>query len=93
MPKPPLDRGGGTPSGVTERLDYLKQEKLQIIRLRHAPEDGVVGGLLADFDLAQLAVGVLGGGAEHLDEQLLGGKVGAAGRSEVAAPGRSFMAR
>ena len=40
---------------MTERLNHLKQEKLQIVRLRHAPEDGVVGGLLAHFDLAQLA--------------------------------------
>ena len=53
---------------VTERLNHLKQEKLQIVRLRHAPEDGVVGGLLAHFDLAQLAVSVLRGGAQHLDE-------------------------
>ena len=60
---------------MTERLDDLEQEKLQVVRLRDAPEDGVVGGLLADFDLPQLAVGVFCRRLEHLDEQLLGGKV------------------
>ena len=60
---------------MTERLDDLEQEKLQVVRLRDAPEDGVVGGLLADFDLPQLTVGVFCRRLEHLDEQLLGGKV------------------
>ena len=32
-------------------LYHLEQEKLQIIGLFHAPEDGVVLGLLAGFDL------------------------------------------
>ena len=50
----------------------------------------MVGGLLAHFDLAQLAVSVLCGGAQHLDEQLLGGKVGAAGRGQIAAPGQQL---
>ena len=50
----------------------------------------MVGGLLAHFDLAQLAVSVLCGGAQHLDEQLLGGKMRAACRGEVAAPGQEL---
>ena len=50
----------------------------------------MVGGLLAHFDLAQLAVSVLCGGAQHLDEQLLGGKMRAACRGEVAAPGQKL---
>ena len=32
----------------------LEQEKLEIVRLLHAPEDGVVGALLARFDLPNL---------------------------------------
>ena len=51
-------------------LHYLEDIELQIIRLRHVPEDGVVGGLLTGLDLAQLHPRVQGGGAEHLHKQL-----------------------
>ena len=71
-------------------LDHLKQEELQVIGLGHAPQDGVIRGLLAHLDLPQLPVGILCGGVQHLDEQLLGGKVRAAGRGQIAAPGQQF---
>ena len=41
--------------------------------------------LLFHLDLPQLAVRILCSGAQHLDEQLLGGKVGAAGSCQIAA--------
>ena len=50
----------------------------------------MVGGLLADFDLPQLTVGVFCRRLEHLDEQLLGGKVRAAGRGQIAAAGQQL---
>ena len=55
--------------------NHLKQEELQIVRLRDAPEDRVVGGLLAHFDLAKLTVSVLRGGVEHLDRKRQYGRV------------------
>ena len=65
-------------------LDHLEQEELQVIGLGHAPQDGVIRGLLAHLDLPQLPVGILCGGVQHLDEQILGGKVRAAGRGQIA---------
>ena len=47
----------------------------------------MVGSLLTDFDLPQLTMGVFYRRFEHLDEQLLGGKVRAAGRGQIAAAG------
>ena len=63
-------------------LDHLEQEELQVIGLGHAPQDGVIRGLLLHLDLPQLPVGILCGGVQHLDEQLLRGKVRAAGRGQ-----------
>ena len=50
-------------------LNHLKEEELQVIRLRHAPQDGVVRCLLLYFDLPQLAVRILCRGPQHFDEQ------------------------
>ena len=51
---------------------------------------GWSGACWLHFDLPQLTVGVLCGGVQHLDEQLLGGKVGAAGRGQIAAAGQQL---
>ena len=42
------------------RSKHLKQVKLQIIRLVHTPQDGMVRRLLARLDLAQLNARVTG---------------------------------
>ena len=39
-----------------KKLHYLEDVELEIRGFRHVPEDGVVGGLLADLDLAQADV-------------------------------------
>ena len=46
--------------------------------------------LLFHLDLPQLAVRILCSGAQHLDEQLLGGKMGAAGSCQIAAAGQQL---
>ena len=65
------------PEGTKSPLYHLEDEKLQIIGLLHTPEDGMIGALLARFDLPQLHACVMGGAAEHFDEQLLAGKMAA----------------
>ena len=59
------------------RSYHLEQEKFQIVRFLHAPEDGVVAALLALLDLPQLHAGVPSGGAEHGHEPLRGGEMAA----------------
>ena len=54
------------------------------------PQNGVIRCLLLYLDLPQLPVGVLSGSAQHFDEQLLGGKVGAAGSGQIPAPGQQL---
>ena len=39
-----------------KKSHYLEDVELEIRGFRHVPEDGVVGGLLADLDLAQADV-------------------------------------
>ena len=46
--------------------------------------------MLADLDLAQLAVGIVSGLVQHLHKHGLGGKVAAAGRGQIAAPGQQL---
>ena len=41
--------------------DHLEEIELQIAGLVHAPEDGVVAGLLPGLDLPQLHAGIPGG--------------------------------
>ena len=70
--------------------NYLKEEELQIIRLRHTPQDRMIRCLLLHLDLPQLAVRILCRCTQHPDEQLLGGKVGAAGSCQIAAAGQQL---
>ena len=55
----------------------LKDVELEVVRLRNVPEYGVVGRLLAGFDLPQLHSGVRRGGLQHLHKQLRGHEVAA----------------
>ena len=50
----------------------------------------MIRSLLLHFDLPQLAVRILCRCTQHLDEQLLGGKVGAAGSCQIAAAGQQL---
>ena len=43
------------------KLHHLEKEELEVIGLRHIPEDRVVRGLLADLNLPQFPAGVVGG--------------------------------
>lgn len=38
----------------TSPLHHLKEVEFEVVRLRHIPEDRMVGGLLTGLDLAQL---------------------------------------
>ena len=51
-------------------LYHLEDVEFQVVGFRDVPDDGVVGGLLAGFDLAQLHARIQGGGAEHFFELL-----------------------
>ena len=49
----------------------MKQIEFQVIGFWDVPQDGVVWGLLAGFDLAEVDVGVSGGAVQHFAEELL----------------------
>ena len=62
----------------------LKDVELEVVRLRNVPEYGVVGRLLAGFDLPQLHSGVRRGGLQHLHKQLRRHEVAARGRRKIS---------
>ena len=67
----PVHRGYRRSGG----LYHLEEIELEIVRLLHAPEDGMVTALLPCLDLPQLHTGVPGGGAEHFQKFFLCGEV------------------
>ena len=69
----------------TSPLHHLKEVEFEVVRLRHIPEDRMVGGLLTGLDLAQLHARVQCGGAQHFFKQLARHEVAARGGGEVAA--------
>ena len=52
---------------------HLEQPEFQVLRLLHAPEDGVIGALTVCLNLPELDMGVERGGPEHGDETVLRG--------------------
>ena len=48
------------------RSNDLEDEELEIVGLGDVPEDGMIGGLLTGFDLAQPHSGILGSVMKHL---------------------------
>lgn len=55
-----------------QKLNDLKNIKLQIIRLGYIPKNRVIRSLLTRFDLTQLNPCILCGIVKHLTEKLIG---------------------
>ena len=70
-------------------LDHLEQEELQVIGLGHAPQDGVIRGLLAHLDLPQLPVGILCGGVKGRSSSAAADRGKAAGTGSSHSVGRA----
>ena len=58
-----------------EDLFDLENIELQIIRFRHVPEDGMIGTLLARFDLTELDTDLCGTVDEHFAEKIVAHEV------------------
>ena len=58
-----------------ENLFDLENIELQIIRFRHVPEDGMIGTLLARFDLTELDTHLGGAVDEHFAEKIVSHEV------------------
>ena len=63
----------------------MEDEEFEVIGFGDVPEDGVIGALLAGFDLAEPHAGISGGVVEHLLEIGFGHEVRAGAGGEIAA--------
>ena len=63
----------------------LEDIKFQIVGLVGRPEDGVVGGLGTELDLAEAFMGVFCGLGDHLGKKLAGHEVGTGAGGKIAA--------
>ena len=73
--------------GSLPGLHHLEQIEFEIVRFGDIPQDGVIGCLLAGFNLAKLHPGIQGSAAQHPHKLVRGHKVAAGGGGEIATPG------